>query len=243
MPALPLQPVFILVNPQMGENIGACARAMLNCGLTDLRIVDPRDGWPNEKANAMSAGALEIIPPVEVYATVQEAVADCQYILSSAANERDMIKPIITAREAAREMVTRTTAGEKVAVLLGRERSGLTNDEVALTHAMISIPVNADFNPLNIGQAALVIAYEFAQLVLNAPDRVLPTGKTGPANADEFDNFCKRLEEEIDAGGFFKAAEMKPTVLRNIRSLFMRAEPTTQELNTLHGIISALKGK
>jgi tRNA/rRNA methyltransferase len=243
VPTHPLQPVFILVNPQMGENIGACARAMLNCGLSDLRIVDPRDGWPNEKADAMSAGALDVIPPVKVFATLQEAIADCQYILSSAANERDMIKPIITAREAARQMVTRLEAGEKVAVLLGRERSGLTNDEVALTHAMISIPVNADFNSLNIGQAALVIAYEYAQMVYDAPGRILPTGKTGPATADEFDNFCKRLEEEIETGGFFKAIDMKPTVLRNIRSFFMRAEPTTQELNTLHGIITALKGK
>lgn len=243
MPTHKLQPVFILVEPQMGENIGACARAMLNCGLSDLRIVNPRDGWPNEKAEAMSAGALDVIPPVQVFPTLQGAIADCQYIMSSAANERDMIKPIITAREAAHQMATRLEAGEKVAVLLGRERSGLTNDEVALTHAMISIPVNEDFNSLNIGQAALVIAYEYAQMVYNAPDRVLPTGKTGPANADEFDNFCKRLEEEIDAGGFFKAADMKPTVIRNIRSFFMRAEPTTQELNTLHGIITAIKGK
>lgn len=243
MPTHPLQPVFILVNPQMGENIGACARAMLNCGLSDLRIVDPRDGWPNEKADAMSAGALDVIPPVKVFATVQEAIADCQYVMSSAANERDMIKPIITAREAARQMVARLEAGEKVAILLGRERSGLNNDEIALTHAMISIPVNADFNSLNIGQAALVIAYEFAQMMYDAPDRVLPTGKTGPATADEFDNFCSRLAEELDAGGFFKAADMKPTVVRNIRSFFMRGEPTTQELNTLHGIISTLKGK
>ncbi len=237
-----LQPVFILVEPQMGENIGACARAMLNCGLTDLRIVNPRDGWPSEKAVAMSAGALEVMPPVQVYPTTKEAIADCQYVLSSAANERDMIKPIVTAKEAARQMFTRVNEGEKVAVLLGRERSGLTNEEVGLSHAMISIPVNPDFNSLNIGQAALVIAYEFAQLVLDAPARVLPTGKTGPANADEFDNFCKRLEAELDEGGFFKAADMKPTVLRNVRSFFMRAEPTTQELNTLHGIISAIRG-
>lgn len=225
----------------MGENIGACARAMLNCGLSYMRLVNPRDGWPNERADAMSAGALEVMPPVEVYGTVQEAVRDCRYILSSAANERDMVKPIVTAKEAARDMFMRVKNGEKVAVLLGRERSGLTNEEVGLSHAMISIPVNPDFNSLNIGQAALVIAYEYAQLVLNAPARVVPTGKSSPATAEEFDNFCRRLESEIESGGFFKAADMKPTVMKNIRSLFMRAEPTAQELNTLHGIISALK--
>lgn len=243
MPTLPVQPVFILVAPQMGENIGACARAMLNCGLDQLRIVDPRDGWPNEKADAMSAGALEVMPPVQVFATVEEAIADCDYIFSSAANERDMVKPVVTARAAAQDMAERLQAGAKVAVLLGRERSGLTNEEVALSHAMISIPVNADFNSLNLGQAALLIAYEFAQVILNAPPRHVPMGKAVPATAADFDVFCKRLEQEIEAGGFFKTEEMRPTVVRNIRTFFMRAEPTTQELNTLHGIISAIKGK
>lgn len=238
-----LQPVFILVCPQMGENIGATARAMLNCGLTEMRIVNPRDGWPNERADAMSSGALERMPPVQVFDTLEAALADCNYILSSTANARDMIKPIITPRAAANEMVTRSADGQKVAILLGRERSGLTNDEIALTHTVISIPVNPDFNSMNIGQAALIIAYEYAQMVMSVPARQLPLGKTEPANAAEFDNFARRLEAELDAGGFFKAPELKPSVIRNIRTFFMRAEPTAQEISTLHGIISALKWK
>lgn len=237
----PFQPVFILVAPQMGENIGATARAMLNCGLTDLRIVDPRDGWPSEKADAMSAGALQVMPVVKVFATLTEAIADCTYIYASTASSRDMIKPVVTARAAAHDMIPRLQSGEKVAVLLGRERTGLTNDEIALTHAIISIPVNPDFSSINLAQAALLIAYEFAQEMIQAPGRVLPLGKTVPASNDEFENFCRRLETEIEAGNFFKAAEMRPTVVRNIRNLFTRAEPTSQEINTLHGIITALK--
>lgn len=241
MPALPHQPVFILVNPQMGENIGATARAMLNFGLQDLRIVAPRDGWPNEKADAMSAGALAEMPPVKIFATLSEAVADCTYIFSSAANERDMMKPIVTARHAATDMVSRLENSERVAVILGRERTGLTNDEIALSHAMISIPVNVDFNSLNLAQAAAIIAYEFAQTVMETPGRVVPLGKTVPATGAEFDNFCRRLEEEIDKGGFFRAPELRPSVTRNIRTFFMRAEPTSQEVSTLHGIITAIK--
>ena len=241
MPVHPLQPVFVLVNPQMGENIGATARAMLNFGLTDLRLVAPRDGWPNEKADAMSAGALSEIPPVQVFATLAEALADCTYIFSSAANERDMMKPIVTARHAAQEMVPRLQNGERVAVVLGRERTGLTNDEIALSHAMISIPVNVDFNSLNLAQAAAIIAYDFAQEMMNAPERTLSLGKTVPATGAEFDNFCRRLEEEIDKGGFFRAPELRPSVTRNIRTFFMRAEPTAQEVSTLHGIITAIK--
>jgi tRNA/rRNA methyltransferase len=225
----------------MGENIGATARAMLNFGLADLRLVHPRDGWPNERADAMSAGALENMQPVKVFDTLQDAIADCHYIYSSTANIRDMIKPVVTARKAAEDMIPRLQNGQKVAVLLGRERTGLTNDEIAQTHSIISIPVNAEFNSLNLAQAACIIAYEFAQMMMNVPDRVLPLGKTVPAQAAEFDNFCRRLEEEIEKGNFFRAPELRPTVTRNIRNLFMRGEPTAQEISTLHGIITALK--
>jgi tRNA/rRNA methyltransferase len=225
----------------MGENIGATARAMLNFGLTDLRIVNPRDGWPNERADAMSAGALEHMLPVKVFDTLPDAIADCHYIYSSTANTRDMIKPVVTARKAAEEMIPRLQDGQKVAVLLGRERTGLTNDEIALTHSIISIPVNAEFNSLNLAQASCIIAYEFAQVMMNAPARVMPLGKAAPAQAAEFDNFCRRLEEEIDKGNFFKAPELRPSVTRNIRNFFMRSEPTAQEISTLHGVITALK--
>ena len=235
-------PVFVLVEPQMGENIGACARAMLNCGFRDLRIVNPRDGWPNEKADAMSAGALSEINAVEVFATVQEAIADCHYIYATAAGTRDMVKPVLTARHAATEMKDRIASGQKIAILFGRERTGLNNDEIALAHDHISIPLNPDFNSLNLGQAALLIAYEFYMLQDFAP-RELPTGKSFPASAKDFDEMCARLETELQERRFFKTPEMKDTMMRNVRNFLSRGVPTDQEVKTFHGVISALIGK
>lgn len=227
----------------MGENIGACARAMMNCGFRDLRIVNPRDGWPNEKADAMSAGALSMLNPVEVFATVQEALADCHYIYATAADTRDMVKPVMTARHAVKEMKARLEDNQKVAVLFGRERSGLTNEEIALAHDHISIPLNPDFNSLNLGQAALLIAYEFYQLSEDIEATRLPTGKSFPASAGDFDEMCLRLEDELQKGRFFKSPEMKETMMRNIRNFLNRGTPTDQEVKTFHGVISALIGK
>ena len=235
-------PVFILVEPQMGENIGACARAMLNCGLKDLRIVNPRDGWPNEKADAMSAGAMSLINPVQVFATVQDAIADCHYIYATAADHRDMVKPLLSARAAAPDMKLRLNNGQKVAVLLGRERSGLTNEEIAMAHDHISIPLNPDFNSLNLGQAALLIAYEFQQLD-ESHERELPTGKSFPAEAKDFNEMCQRLETELEQRRFFKTPEMQDLTMRNIRNFLNRGTPTDQEVKTFHGVISALIGK
>ena len=235
-------PFFILVEPQMGENIGACARAMLNCGFKNLRIVNPRDGWPNEKADAMSAGALSLINPVQVYDTVQEAIADCHYIYATAADPRDMVKPLLTARKGAADMKARINDGQQVAVLFGRERSGLTNDEIALAHDHISIPLNQDFNSLNLGQAALLIAYEFYCLNANE-DYKLPTGKSFPAEARDFNKMCQRLEIELQERRFFKTPEMKDTMMRNVRNFLSRGTPTDQEVKTFHGVISALIGK
>ncbi|PZP54692.1 MAG: rRNA methyltransferase [Micavibrio aeruginosavorus] len=235
-------PIFVLVEPQMGENIGACARAMLNCGFRDLRIVNPRDGWPNEKADAMSAGALELINPIQVYSTVQEAIADCHYIYATAADPRDMVKPLLTARKAASDMKQRIKDGQKVAVLFGRERTGLNNQEIALCHDHISIPLNQDFNSLNLGQAALLIAYEFYQLD-DKEDYKLPTGKSFPAKAKDFNDLMERLELELESGRFFKSPEMKETMVRNIRNFLSRGVPTDQEVKTFHGVISALLGK
>lgn len=236
------KPIIVLVNPQMGENIGAAARAMLNGGLTEMRIVAPRDGWPNPKADAMAAGAMDHIT-ISLFDTTADAIADCHYVYSTAAQERTMVKPILTAKGGAAEMRAKLQEGKKIAILFGPERSGLHNEDVLRTNAMISIPLNPEFSSLNLGQAVLVIAYEWSQLVYNAPDRVLPTGKSLPATAAEFDNFCARLEEILDEKHFFRVEEMKPTMMGNIRNLFVRAEATDQELQTMHGIFSALLGK
>lgn len=234
------KPVLVLVNPQMGENIGAAARAMLNCGLDRLRIVNPRDGWPSERAEAVSSGALAIMPPVEVFATVAEALADCHYVYATTARNRDLVKPVLTPNAAASDLHTRAHEGQKTAILFGAERAGLTNDELSFAHAIISIPVNPDFSSLNLAQSVLLVSYEWSRRILDAPSSHIPTGKSETATIAECDNFFSRLEEELARGRFFRIESMRPTIMNNIKSLFKRAEPTDQEINTLHGIISAL---
>lgn len=237
------QPIIILVNPQMGENIGATARAMLNCGLKNLRLVNPRDGWPSEKAEAMAAGAFDVMPPVEVFQTLAEAIADCNTIYATTARARDLVKPVMTARSAGVAMHTDINDGQRVAILFGAERSGLTNDEVMMAHKLITIPLNPDFSSLNLGQSVLLVSYEWSQGTFDAPDIAVPLGKSNPAPAALFNGFFDRLDNELLTGGFYRVAEMKDTVSRNIRALFSRAHPTDQEINTLHGIITTLINK
>lgn len=234
------QPVVVLVNPQMGENIGATARAMLNCGLCHLRLVNPRDGWPNERADAMSSGALELMPPVQVFGTLAEAIADCHTIYATTARARDLVKPVMTARSAGVDMHTDIANGQRVAILFGAERSGLSNDEVMMAHKLITIPLNPGFSSLNLGQSVLLVAYEWSQGTFDAPAMTVPLGKSAPAPAALFNSFFDRLDGELMKGGFFRVPEMKDIISRNIRSFFMRAEPTDQEINTLHGILTTL---
>ncbi|MBN8522071.1 MAG: RNA methyltransferase [Alphaproteobacteria bacterium] len=231
-------PVIILVDPQMGENIGAAARAMLNCGLSELRLVRPRDGWPNERAEAMSAGALSVMPPVRVFDTVENAVADCHWVYATTARPRDMAKPVMTAREAAQDIRTRAEHSHRTAILFGGERAGLTNDDVALAHTIITIPLNPEFSSLNLGQCVLLCGYEWYQ-AQPRPEALSHV----PATHKEFNAFFKRLESELDAHGFFRSPEMKPTVSRNVRTMLSRANPSDQEINTFHGILSALTSR
>ena len=245
-----MKPVIILVNPQMGENIGAAARAMLNCGIDELRIVNPRDGWPNERANAMSSGALDKMPPVKVYDSTAQALADCHYAYATTARIRDMVKPVLTAKEAAADCRNREAQGQKCAYLFGGERAGLDNEDVALSHAIITIPVNPDFSSLNLGQGVLLCAYEWYQLAaVKGVPRTATTELSKedrqqlPAQHEELNNLYNRLEEELRAGHFFRTQEMHPTVMRNLKNLLGRAEMTSQEVNTFHGLITALTGK
>lgn len=247
-----MKPVIILVNPQMGENIGASARAMLNCGVDELRLVAPRDGWPSEQAEIMSSGALAKMPEVKVYATTAEAVADCHHVYATTARPRDMVKAIMTAREAANDAVTRMAEGQTCAYLFGAERAGLSNEDVALAHTIITIPVNPDFSSLNLAQGVLLCAYEWFQAHVEGkhlPSPLQPGGRTPgdakelPAPHAELDNLYNRLEEELRAGHFFRTQEMQPTVMRNVKNMLARGEMTSQEVNTFHGIITALTGK
>jgi tRNA/rRNA methyltransferase len=224
----------------MGENIGAAARAMLNFGLTDLRIVAPRDGWPNDVAGRMAAGAFDVITP-KLYQTLPGALADCHYVFATTTRERGVVKPVFTGRGAGIEALTRTQQGQKIAFLFGRERTGLENDEIGLSHAIVTIPVNPEFYSLNLGQAVLLLSYEWLMAQDETPDKFLPTAASMPAEHEKLTIFLERLEADLEAGGFFKTLEQKPTMQRNIRALFTRADLTEQELRTLHGMIKALK--
>ncbi len=240
-PKPPYGPSIILVEPQMGENIGAAARAMLNFGLSDLRLVVPRDGWPNQAAIDMSAGALDLMPPVRVFTTLAEAAADLHFLFATTARPRDMVKPVHTPSSAVQE--TNKRAEQKIGFVFGPERSGLENDDVALCHAILTMKTNPDFSSINIAAAVLLVCYEWLAAQGEKNEILNPTGASFPAAHEKIEEFLVRLEDELDNAGFFRAPDQKPTMARNIRNLFLRTGLTDQEVRTFHGMVSALTGK
>ena len=237
------KPVIILINPQLGENIGMVARAMLNCGLTDLRIVNPRDGWPSDRANAASSGAFEwgVIP--SLYNNTKDAISDLHFSLATTARPRGMIKDVYTAEGAMREAHTHIANGMNVGILFGAERTGLQNEDVALASAVVTIPLNPDFSSLNLAQAVLLIAYEFMVQIDNTPDLQTHTGKTDIAKSQTVTHFTDRLISELDTANFFRTEDLRPTTERNLVNLFTRHNWTDQEISTLQGVLSALTKK
>lgn len=236
-------PTIILVQPQMGENIGACARAMLNCGLTDLRLVKPRDGWPNEKATASASGADLVIDGVRLYETTAEAVADLQVVFATTVRTRGMIQEFITPRIAATELRAHVAAGHSTGVLFGPERTGLVNDDLTLAEKLITVPLNPSFSSLNLAQAVLLIGYEWFQTGDVPADSVLHTGQTRPATKAELLNFFEHLEGDLDRTGFFTSPEKRPSMVRTLRNAIERMRMTEQEVRTFHGVIAALTGR
>lgn len=241
-PALTGGPAVILVEPQLGENIGTAARAMLNCGLTDLRLVRPRDGWPSEKAKSASSGADIVVDNARLFDTVEEAVADLRHLYATTARERHMVKRVVTPRAAAAEMRRFLAAGEGCGLLFGPERAGLVNDHVALADAVLAVPLNPAFSSLNLAQAVLVIGYEWFTAGDTTPGEQVPDDISPPATKQELVEFFRHLEEELDRTGFLHGAEKRPSTVRNLRNLFQRANLTEQEVRTLHGVVSSLAG-
>jgi tRNA/rRNA methyltransferase len=244
-------PIAVLVNPQLGENIGTAARAMANFGLHELRIVEPRDGWPNEKALTAASGANWIIEGAGVFDTLPQALRDVQYVYATTARPRGMVKEVITPEQAGHDMRERVGRGEKVALLFGRERWGLSNDEVSLADVIVTAPVNPAFASLNIAQAVLLMGYEWYRIgapslgqqtpelpALDGPG--LQTPDTRLATKDELYGFFDHLEQALDEAGFFKTDDKKPHMLRNMRNLFSRALLTEQEVRSLRGMVASL---
>ena len=240
-------PVLILVQPQLVENIGMAARAMMNCGLMELRIVAPRDPWPlgeihQQRMDAASSGAGALLARAQIFATLEEALADLHFVYATTARPHALVNRILTARAAADDMKTRSASGQKIGVLFGRERTGLEGEQVALAHARITIPLNPEFTSLNLAQAVLLIGYEWYQAHDATPAQQLHVGASRPATSEEYQNFFRRLESELDTAGFFVAPDMRPSMTKSLQAMLQRAEMTEQEIRTWHGVVSALAG-
>ena len=233
-------PVVILVEPQLGENIGAAARAMANFGLSRLRLVKPRQAWPNDKARMMAAGADRILEGAVLYDSLPAAIADCTFVLATTARAHDQAKPVVSAAEAAALMAPRVAGGETVALVFGRERNGLENDEVALADAIVTLPVNPAFASLNLAQAVVILAYEWFKHALGG---ALPFGmpqKSAPAPKEQLLAFFGSLERELEKVEFFRPPDKRETMQINLRNIFTRMQPTQQDIQTLHGVITAI---
>ena len=232
-------PVVVLVEPQLGENIGAAARAMANFGLSRLRLVKPVQGWPNEKARIMAAGADRVLDGAQLFDSLAEAIGDCTFVLAATARNHDQAKPVVGAAEGAAEMAPRVRAGETVAVVFGRERNGLENHEVARADRILTLPVNPAFASLNLAQAVVVVAYEWFKLAEGMLPFAMPA-KSPPAAKQQLDAFFADLERELDKVEFFRPEEKRGTMGVNLRNIFQRMQPTQQDVRTLHGVITAI---
>jgi tRNA/rRNA methyltransferase len=233
-------PVVVLVEPQLGENIGMAARAMGNFGLTRLRIVNPRDGWPNVHAQRAASGADHILDRVELFDTVVEAVADCTLLFATTARAHDQAKPVVAPDAAAREISAEIAGGGHVAILFGRERYGLQNEEVALADRIITFPVNPAFASLNLAQAVLLIGYEWFKLATQGALPFAMPERSERASQHQMQAFFDNLVRELDRVEFLRPPEKRETMLVNLRNIFSRMEPTKQDMHTLHGVVMAI---
>ncbi|WP_019218608.1 RNA methyltransferase [Bartonella florencae] len=234
-------PIIILVEPQLPENIGMVARAMANFGLSKLRLVAPRETFPNEKARAAASKADHVINHTVIFDTLREAVADLHYVFATTARERCGFKTVKSAVEAAEILRQHENIGHKTGILFGRERWGLENDEISLVDEIITFPVNPAFASLNIAQAVLLMSYEWMKSGLeNVSDTVFRAIEMEPANKETFHGFLSQLEEALDIRGYFRPRERKEVMVANLRSVFTRAHFSESEVRLLRGVISSL---
>jgi tRNA/rRNA methyltransferase len=232
-------PAIILVEPQLGENIGTSARAMLNCGLDDLRLVQPRDGWPNAKALSAASGADRVVETARVFDSLGAAIADLTRVYATTARPRDMDKSVVAPREAAAQLRAFESRGERVGVLFGPERRGLSNDDITLADAVIEVPLNPAYRSLNLAQAVLIVAYEW---IMAAPPPLQPRGGYAPTPTTKAEllGLFDHLEAELDACGFLFPPDKRPSMVRNLRNMLGRGNLSEQEVRTLRGVISGL---
>jgi tRNA/rRNA methyltransferase len=233
-------PIIVLVEPQLGENIGAAARVMANFGLARLRLVKPRDGWPNPQAQRSASGADRILEGAAIFDTVAAAIADCTVVLATTARAHDQAKPVLAPDAAARFLAPHVAAAEPVAVMFGRERHGLENDEVALADGVVTFPVNPAFASLNLAQAVALMAYEWFKLASGGELPFTMPQKSAPAPKEQVQAFFANLERRLDEIEYFRPLDKRATMLVNLRNIFARMQPTRQDIQTLHGIVASL---
>lgn len=232
-------PTIILVEPQLGENIGMVARAMANFGLAELRLINPREGWPNKKAKAAASRADHVIDNVQVFEDLPSALADLNFLLATTARPRDNFKRVYSPEDAARDLRIRYDGGQKTGILFGRERWGLTNEEVALTDAIVTFPVNPAFASLNVAQAVLLMSYEWMK---GGEEGVKPVSQSQtPATRKHLESLFSYLDDVLSARGYFRTQDKKPKMVDNLRALFTRPGFTVEELAVLRGVLTSLE--
>lgn len=232
-----MTPTFILTRPQMGENIGAAARAMLNFGLDRMRIVGPRDGWPNPAAAAMASGAGRVLDAATLHADVPDALADCTFVYATTARSRDLTNPIMSPEAAMRDAAARIAAGDHVAVMFGPERAGLENDDIARANALISVPVNPEYPSLNLAQCVLLVAYEWMRASGDVIQLRTELAGTDWATGDEVEHLARHFEERLDDAGFFFPLHKSQSMRLNLRNMWSRMPLTRVDVQTLHGML------
>lgn len=236
-------PAIILVEPQLGENIGMVARAMANFGLSELRLVNPRDGWPSEKAQAAAAKADHVIEATKVFTTLEEAVADLNFVYATTARQRDGFKEVRAPVTAAATLRHRFNAGERTGILFGRERWGLTNEEVALADEIVTFPVNPAFASLNIAQAVLLMSYEWMKSGMeDLAATPFQAVDQRPATKEQLFGFFEQIEEALDSRHYFHPPTKVPKMIDNLRAVLSRPGFTEPEISVLRGVISSLDG-
>ena len=268
-----MKPIILLSRPTLSQNIGACARAMMNFGLTDMRLIDPQADWLNANARALSADADPILESAQKFSNIEEALHDLHHVYATTARPRDMIKDVVTPKELAAEVYAHKKANKKVGILMGSEKSGLENDEIALCDKIVTIPLNPDFSSINLAQATILVAYELFQFnhethgnpetkhqnhntqktetLINTRETEQESAWTktwAKSNISEHDiaprtdlfGFFHHLESELEKKNYYRCADKRPIMDRNLRNMFARANFTTQEIRTLRGVISTL---
>ena len=237
MPTPGPQPIMILVRPQMGENIGAAARAMWNFGLDRMRITSPRDGWPNQKAIAMASGAGRVLDEASLHDSTAEAVGDCTYVFATTARDRDLTKPVFSPEAAMKLAAEKIATGEKVGVLFGPERAGLENEDIVRANAIITVPVNPEFPSLNLAQCVLLTGYEWRRQMAEVVHEVTELAGSDWATVEDAERLAQHYEETLDAAGFFYPPTKADGMKRNLRNLWSRMPLTRADVQMLHGMM------